>query len=113
MAMIEIDSDEVVVRLSGWEKVGAFHGDLRFPRSAIRVVRTVENPFAELRGIRAPGTGFPRLIALGTWRRRGAKDFAAVYGRGRGVAIDLAEGQPYRRVVVSSDDPERVCSLLS
>jgi hypothetical protein len=83
MASVDLEREEVVVRLTPLERRGAVHGDVRVPRSAVRQVYVTSDPCSELRGLRAPGTGFPGGIALGTWRRRGAnKDFVAVY-RGR------------------------------
>jgi hypothetical protein len=35
------------------------HGDIRVPLSAVTSVRAVDDPWPELRGIRAPGTGLP------------------------------------------------------
>jgi hypothetical protein len=60
-------------------------------------------PFRDLRGIRAPGTGLPGVIALGTWRYRGGKDFAALYRGGPALVIEL-DGAEYRRLLVSAHD---------
>src|SRR5688572_15303743 len=80
VAKLIMEQQDLVVRLSLLEKVGAFRrGDVRVPKSSVRDVRVTVRPFAELRGFRAPGTGVPGLIALGTWRQRGRRDFAAVY----------------------------------
>ncbi len=69
MAEIRIQDGDIIVQLGSLEKIGALHGDVRVPRSAVIAMRVVENPFAEIQGIRFPGTGVPGLIALGTWRR--------------------------------------------
>ncbi|CAA9266840.1 MAG: FIG00665670: hypothetical protein [uncultured Acidimicrobiales bacterium] len=108
------DGDDVVVRLGWLEKVGAFHGDVRFPRSAVRDVRVVERPVSEVSGVRMPGTGLPGVIALGTWRRRGGKDFVAIY-RGRpGVVIDLDRAAAgFDRLIVSVDDPDETLLLTT
>lgn len=52
------------------------------PLTAVRSVRAAGRAYSELRGIRAPGTGLPGAIALGTWRYRGGPDLVAVCGRG-------------------------------
>jgi hypothetical protein len=44
MAEIRVEGDQISIQLSLAEKIGAFHGDLEFPRSAIRTVRVVEKP---------------------------------------------------------------------
>jgi hypothetical protein len=111
MAELQVDGDEVVVALSAWEKAGALHGDVRVRRAAVRATRKVADAMAEVRGLRAPGTGFPGLIALGTWRRRGARDFVAAYRHRPGVVVELA-GAPYGRLIVSTDDPDAVVASL-
>ena len=75
MAEIRIQDGDIIVQLGSLEKIGALHGDVRVPRSAVIAMRVVENPFAEIQGIRFPGTGVPGLIVLGTWRRGKARDF--------------------------------------
>ena len=110
MAIVNVSAVDVVVRLTALEKLGALHGDVRVPRAAVRGVHISTEPFSEVRGFRAPGTGFPGLIALGTWRRRGGKkDFIAAY-RGRpAVIIDLDQDLAgYERLIVSVDSPHEV-----
>jgi len=115
MAEIDVDRDELIVRLRPLEKIGAFGGDVRVPRSAVRDVRVAPRPFSELRGLRAPGTGCPRVIALGTWRRgRGRKDFAAIYRRREAVVVELDEQVAgYGRLVVSVDDAAATVGRLT
>ncbi len=60
---------------------------------------------AAVRGLRAPGTGVPGRVALGTWRRWHGKDFVAAYRHDPGVVIDLVD-QPYDRVVISGPTPD-------
>jgi hypothetical protein len=62
---------------------------------------------ASMRGLRAPGTGIPGVIMLGTTRWKGVRDFDAVYRNRPGVVVEL-EGASYGRFVVTTDDPERV-----
>ena len=59
VAAIKQEGSELVVRLNDLEKAGALRGEVRVPASAVRSARVTERPFRELKGIRAPGTGFP------------------------------------------------------
>jgi hypothetical protein len=103
----------LTLRLSRLERLGALVGeDPRVELVAVRSVRATADPWAELRGIRAPGTGLPGLIALGTRRSRAGRDFAAVYRRGPGVVVDC-EGAPWARIVVSSDEAEAVAAEVA
>ncbi len=105
MSRLIVEGDELVLGLSTVEKVEGMHGDIRVVLSCIRDVRAVDNAWSELRGIRAPGTGIPGVIAVGTRRGRGFKDFTVVHGRGPAVVVDL-EGVSFDRLVVSQDDAE-------
>jgi hypothetical protein len=103
MARVGREGDELAVRLNDLEKAGALRGDVRVPMSSVRSVTVSTTPFRDLRGIRAPGTGLPGVVALGTWRYRGGKDFAALYRGGPALVIEL-DGAEYRRLLVSAHD---------
>jgi len=60
MATLAVDGNELVVRLSALEKIGALRGNIRVPLASVRAVRVSETPWSELRGVRAPGTGLPK-----------------------------------------------------
>ncbi len=106
MARIDIYEGTLVIRLSLIERRSGFvHGDARIPLDAVRRVRTVDDPWAELRGMRSPGITLRKSLAVGTWRFHGGKDFVALHGRARGVVIDL-NGLEYARILYSSRDPE-------
>jgi hypothetical protein len=112
MARLDVAGDELVLHLSVLERLGGFvRGDARIPLTAVRRARAVADPWAELRGIRSPGTGWPRRIALGTWRFGGGKDFAAVYRRGPAVVVDLI-GVDFARLIVSTPDAEAVAQEI-
>ena len=112
MAMLSRIGDELVVMLNDLEKAGAMRGDVHVPVWAMRSVRVSTNPFRELRGMRAPGTGIPGVIALGTWRTKGAKVFAAVYRGGPAVVVELS-GAEFRRLIVSAHDAVALADSLS
>ena len=112
MADLEVEGNELVLHLRAIEKAEGAHGDIRLPLSAVTAVRSVDDPWPELRGIRAPGTGLPNVIALGTRRGKFGKDFAAVHGKGPGVVVEF-EGQRFERWVLTTDDPDSVVAAVS
>jgi hypothetical protein len=107
MAELVVNGDELQVRLSGWERAAAFHGDVAVPLSAVRAVSLEPQPWRALRGIRAPGTGWPGVIAYGVRRMTGERpDFAAIL-RGRGVVrIELDPPAEFARLLISVADAE-------
>ena len=111
MADLEVDGSELVLHLRGLEKAEAVHGDIRVPLSAVSAVRSVDDPWPELRGIRAPGTGVPDVIAVGTRRGSFGRDFAAVHGKGPAVVVEL-DGAAFRRLVVTADDADALARRI-
>jgi hypothetical protein len=114
MAEISVEDGQVVIHLGLAERIGALRKDFAFPRSAVRTVRVVDKPFGEISGMRLPGTRIPGVIALGTWRRREGRDFVAVYRNTRGIVVEVDANQAnYRRIILSSKDPDGVRDLLT
>lgn len=98
MATVKVVGEELLLELSFWERVGALHSSPRVSLSAITKIEFIENLWSKevLRGVRAPGTGIPYVVLLGTMRGRSYRDFTAIKGRGTGVEICLNEG-PFER----------------
>lgn len=112
MATLSQTSDTIVVSLTSLERLGALHGQLHIPRSAIRSVATANMAFPAVKGIRAPGILWPSVTALGTWRYQGGKDFVAAYRRHPGsIVLDLT-GYEFQRVIISVADPKRTLENL-
>jgi hypothetical protein len=111
VAALATEGSELVLRLNPLEKFGALHGDIRVPLAAISSVAVVSNPWNELRGLRAPGTGFPGVIMLGTSRGPFGKDFAAIYVRRPAVLVEL-NGQAFQHLIVCTADPHGDHALL-
>ena len=112
MATLVPDGGDLVLALSRLEKIGGMHGDIRVPLRAVEDVAVTDKPFAELHGQRAPGTGIPRVIALGTWRtKRKEKGFAAVYRGRRGVVVRLRASE-FGWLCVSADEPEELAARI-
>ena len=112
MARLLVGGDDLRVLLNWLERIGGFvNGYVSVPLAAIRSVRVSDDPWSELRGMRSPGTGLRRRIALGTWRHSLGRDFVALYGKGPAVVVDVA-GDRFARLVVSSRDAERVAAEI-
>jgi hypothetical protein len=112
MAELLIEDGALHVRLSALEKLGALRGDITLPLRSVTAVRVSDDPWSELRGVRAPGTGLPGVISLCTRRGKGIRDFAAVYGRaGRAVVVE-ATGAGFDRIVISRKDAEETAHRI-
>jgi hypothetical protein len=104
VAKVIEEGNELVLQLSPLEKLGACHTSIRAPKSSLVEIKEMPNPWSRsdgMKGLRAPGTGCPKAIMLGTLRKRKGKDFAAVYGRGS-AKVYVFRGQPFSQWIVSN-----------
>jgi hypothetical protein len=103
--MLKVVGDRLTYELSALEKVGALASSPSADIANLNSVTREENPWSTrvLRGIRAPGTGFPYVIMLGTmWHRKG-RDFCVVYKK-RPVLILEFKNEKFKRWVIPATD---------
>ena len=112
MAELRIEGDQLLVELSRLEKLEAVHRNVTISLADVICARAVENPWPELRGVRAPGTGIPRVISVGTRRGAFGKDFAVVHGAGQAVVVECNDQAPYHRLVVTIADADAVADRI-
>ena len=112
MAHIAISDEKVSLSLSFWERLGAFHGGPITQLSNIESIEVIDNPWSSkyLKGFRAPGTGIPFVIMLGTMRYKGGKDFCAIYKRKPNAIVTLKSG-PFKRWIFEVRNPAELVSL--
>ena len=99
--MLKIEGENLRYNLRWFENIGAFGRDPIAKSSNLISVSRNDQPWTVtvLRGIRAPGTGFPFLIMLGTmWHRKG-RDFCVVYKR-KPVLVLEWQDEKYKRWVI-------------
>jgi hypothetical protein len=111
VATFEIGDGRLALRMSRLERLEAIHERVDAPLASVTNARAVADAWSELRGIRAPGTGVPGLIAVGTRRGKFGKDFAVVHGRGPAVVVEFATGE-FHRWVVTIDDAEHQAEVI-
>ena len=102
MAKVQKSETELVLQLTAWEKLGGLHSNPKADVDSLVCVTSAQNPWSKevLRGIRAPGTGIPYVILLGSMRYRRGKDFTAIYGRGPVDIYEFNSGE-FKRWIVS------------
>jgi len=113
MADLHVHPDRLEIRLTPAEKVLALkRDDLIVPRDSIRSVAITEDPWIWIRGIRAPGTGVPLTLAVGTWKFHGGKDFLLIKGKQRAAVVIDLEGEDFSRVIVSTPHAAKLIETL-
>lgn len=107
-----IDDDHLVVRLSWRDRIFAMSRDARIPLSEIETIDSVDNGFAAVAGVRAPGLGVPAARKIGRWRQRSGTTLAVVRGRGPAIVVTARTGS-LRSIVVSDPQAIRRAAELS
>jgi len=104
MAQIIEQNGNLVLSLSKLEKVAALHGDIVAKKSDLISQKTIDKPWRSgvLRGFRAPGTGIPFYLLLGTMRYKNGKDFTIIY-RNKPVEVFEFKNGPYKRWIISKE----------
>jgi len=103
MAKVIEQGDQLILKLSLIERIFALHfKQLKVSKEKLLSKKGYAKPWSTevLKGVRAPGTGFPYLILLGTMRYRGGKDFTAIY-RKRPVNVYQFEDYDFKRWIVT------------
>jgi hypothetical protein len=117
MATLDIRDSELVLELTGWEKVAGLLGDLHLPLDDVRTAEVVADPLPLVRGLRAPGLDVPWRTKIGTWRQRRSRTVAVVRAGAPAVRVllhgDPAERRPLRELVVDVPDPVAVVTALT
>ncbi|NGO09519.1 hypothetical protein G5C60_18415 [Streptomyces sp. HC44] len=112
MARLVVDREDVVVRLSGRERLLARRRELRVPLTAVKDVRVEPTWWRALRGSARPGRCSPGRYCLGEWQHAGGRDYVAVRADLPVVLVDLWPSAPFARLAVSVPDPESVAQAI-
>ena len=107
MAHLIVDGEKVRLNLSILEILGAFHSS-----PEIESIEIEPNPWVRelLKGVRAPGTGIPFVVMLGTMRYLQGKDFVAIYRRKPAAVITLRSGK-FKRWIFEIKDMGEIDAL--
>ncbi len=103
MAKVFEQDNQLVLKLTLVEKIFALpFKQLTVSKEKLISKKSFTKPWSTevLKGVRAPGTGFPYLILLGTMRYRGGKDFTAIYKK-RPVTVYEFTDYNFKRWIVT------------
>lgn len=116
MPQVLLDGGRVVVRLRGVERLMALRRrDVVVDARSIVLANATTRPMVATRGLRWPGAYLAGVLAVGTWRWGGGRDFLALWPTaGPALVLDLRDAE-FARVVVSCPamgDAETLAALL-
>ncbi|MEU0871729.1 hypothetical protein [Nocardia brasiliensis] len=110
MVEVEVTGTTVTIQVLGGHQVLALREQITFDLADITAVTKAE---VDLRPpwLRTPGTFFPGVIAAGTFRGKGRKEFWDTRFDGRALRIELS-GAAFTRLVIDVEDPDAALHLL-
>ena len=112
MASLRVHSDRLEIHLTPAERTLALRrSDIVVQRENIRSVAITDDPWIWIRGIRAPGNGLPLVMAIGTWKFHGGKDFLAIKRKRQAVVIDLVDEEFVRVILSTKHAADLIASL--
>ena len=112
MAELTVNSNDVVVSLSGVEALAACRRQVRVPVRCLTMVHVEQAPMAGLAILRFPGVAWPGAFAFGSRRHGGCHEFVAVRAGLPAVVLE-AESTLWDRVVVSHRDAVDIAAELA
>ncbi len=114
MAHFERFGSYVILALTPKEKFFGLHASPQAKFSEIISVRKVNKTWTRkvIRGVRAPGTGLPWVMALGTWRYLRGKNFVAVYRKRPCYIITFNAGEFKQWVVTPGNTEEEMRAMF-
>ena len=103
MIKTKITDSELVLELTGWDRLWAFKGVLTIDLKHVCEVRKANKEDVPP-CLRAPGTAWPGVITAGTYYgSKGRKEFWSTRHKGQAILLDL-EGANYSRVVFDAGE---------
>ncbi len=112
MAKITITSTSMRVNLTAFEALRALQGSFEVPLGKIRGATDDSGYLKEGLGLRSPGTGFPGLIAEGTFRRDGQRTLS-LWRKGQEiVVVELADSK-WDRVLIGCTDAKMLAEQIN
>ena len=112
MVEISLTDQSLHLEVKGFDKLWAFRSRLEIPLAHVRRVdANAEEARRFWKGVRAPGTHLPGVIAAGSFYQHGKWVFWDVHDPARSIAIRLHD-ERYAKLVIGVDDPEMTANAI-
>lgn len=112
MAQVTITATSMRVTLSAFEALRALQGSFEVPLGKIRGATDDPGYLKEGLGLRSPGTGFPGLIAEGTFRKDGQRTLS-LWRKGQEVVVVELTDSKWDRVLIGCADARTLAQKIN
>ncbi len=106
MVEINVEGDQVVFEVQGWDRLWALRSRLTIPAAHIRAVAAAPN--VEMRwldGLKLMGTGVPELFRAGTFLQKDGIVFWDVRNAENAIVVEL-EHEHFKKLVIEVANPQ-------
>ena len=112
MAKVVIASQRLKIEIGSLEAIQAIQTSFSVAISDVRGATEDSNYIKSGLGFRSPGTGFPGLVAKGTFRKRGER-VLSLWKRGQDVVVIELQNSKWDRILLGCENPKQVASLIN
>lgn len=112
MAKVEIKNDKLLVKLSFFEKIRALTNSFEVGFAQIRGVTEDSGYIKSGLGLRAPGTGFPGVIAEGTFYKNGIKKLS-LWRRGQETVVIELLNSKWDRLIIGCINAKQLAQEIN
>ncbi len=107
-----ISDTALEIHLNTIDKISMLHLSFSVPLSSIRGATEDPGALPSELGFRAPGTGFPWVIAAGTFYKSLQRQFVAWY-RGQVPVVVELQNHKFSRLILGSDDARSFAEAIN
>jgi hypothetical protein len=107
---VDIEGQDLKVTISGWDVVWALKRSLTIPLA--HVVGAEVESVAGKPGWKIAGTGIPRGLSAGWFRKQGKNEFWVARQTAEAVSIRLRD-EKYARLVLQVEHPQSVANMVN
>ncbi len=112
MANVTIDNEQLTISIGTLESVAALQGSFTIPLTHVRGASEDPNYAQAGMGIRSPGTGFPGLVAEGTFHKDG-DSVLSLWHRGQEIVVIEIQDSKWDRLVIGCDDARALTDRIN
>ncbi len=100
-----------IFEIEGLHKLWALKSKITVSEENILKAYQNEKEFTFWKGIRAPGTEIPWLIAAGTFYKKG-RNFWDVSNKNKAIIVEL-QNHYFKKLIIEVENPEAVIKILN
>jgi hypothetical protein len=112
MAKVRISDQKLDIQIGVLEAIQALQPSFSIKLENVRGATEDSGYIKSGLGFRSPGTGFPGLVAKGTFRKPGQR-VLSLWNRGQEVVVIELNGSKWNRIILGCDDARKLVNQIN